>query len=192
MQSWTTFWVIFSAPNYRLALIISHNGSHSSSKSPILSLFVLKSSCFSQLDRKIPLLLDGKTPSWSSFWKSCWTACVFWRAASKNAREGKSADWLSSVHCCSDWFCQAGLWGPWSRWPVLRSTFSPLLPPPFYLGCSMPTNMSGIRNLLPERRRLSSTNRQAHQLWAHRCEPMKHTCFLWWKPSVVIITLLLC
>ena len=69
-------------------------------------------------------------PNLKSSWKSCWTACVCWKTASENRGEGKSADWLSSVHCCSDWLCQASRWGPWSRWSVLRGALSPLHPPP--------------------------------------------------------------
>lgn len=86
----------------------------------IYSLFTRQS----KKEKKSPLTW-WKNPSWSSFWKSYWTVCVCWKAASENAREGKSADWLSSVHCCSDWLCQAGLWGPWSRWSALRGALSP-------------------------------------------------------------------
>lgn len=141
-----------------------------------------------QSKKKSPLTW-WKNPSWSSFWKSCWTPCVCWKAASENAREGKSADWLSSVHCCSDWLCQASLWGPWSRWSVLSAAPSlPFTLPTLRLGHPVPTNMPGISSFLPERWCLPSANRRPPQLWAHRCEPMNNTCFSQAWLSMPIIT----
>lgn len=115
---------------------------------------------WAELKKKSPLTW-WKNPSWSSFWKPCWTACVSWRAASENAREGKSADWLSSVHCCSDWLCQASLWGPWSRWSVLSVASSPPLHPPLPPTPASRAHKHAQHQQLPPRATVASSLRQS-------------------------------
>lgn len=109
----------------------------------------------------------------SFFWKSCWSACICWRAASENGGEGKSADWLftvvqiDSVRPAFEALIQVV--------SVLHGAPSPS--PPLCLGHHLPTNMPGIDIFLPEPPELPSTNHKYPQPWAHWCEPMSNTCF---------------
>lgn len=82
---------------------------------------------------------SGKTQVEAPFERSLVGLCVFvgLLPVTMEAWGSQQPPSMSSVQRCSDWLCQASLWGPGSRWSV------PCAPRPY-----MPTNMPGISSFL--------------------------------------------